>query len=317
MNITRGIKKTAVRGVLYGFEGIGKTSFAAALPDPLFLDLEEGTSQLDVARVGIATANDLRYSIAELIKDAQGFKSVVIDSADWAERVVADALLAENRKKSIEDFGFGKGFTMLAEEFAKLLGSLDLLISKGINVWFIAHAKTVRVSPPDMVDGYDRYELKLGKHTAPILKEWADVLLFANYETQIVKGNDGKLKGDGGKRRLIHCERSAAWDAKNRYGLPETVEMPKGKLPTEIAAIFTASPAAKPAQAKPAQANPTEAPFECLTDDQQTDLAGYYETEIGKSTIEKALEHFNCLTIGDFSKDQAQKVIDKIKSRIQ
>ncbi len=257
MKITKGKQKTAVRAVIYGVEGIGKTSLAALLPSPLFLDMEEGTHQLDVARASVESIAALAGSLAELATDTQGFKTVVIDSADWAERLASENLIKKSGKKSIEDFGFGKGFVMLAEEMARLLTACDTLISKGVHVVWIAHAKTIRVSPPDMVDGFDRYELKMAKQTAPIFKEWADLLLFANYELTIIKGNDGRVKGEGGKRRLLFAERDAAWDAKNRYGLPDKMPMEAGKLPAALAAIFAGEVTAKPKPAPVSTPTPT------------------------------------------------------------
>jgi hypothetical protein len=159
--------------------------------------------------------------------NAQGFKTIVIDSADWAEKLLIEWLLKTSGKKSIEDFGFGKGFTHVAEGFGRLLTQCDGLIAMGMHVVFVAHVKVVRTSPPDMTDGYDRWELKLSKQVAPLLKEWCDALLFCNYETR--------------KKRVIHTERSAAFDAKNRYGLepilPMTIE--------SLAPIF-AEPAKRP-----------------------------------------------------------------------
>jgi hypothetical protein len=98
-----------------------------------------------------------------------------------------------------------------------------------------------RTSPPDQTDGFDRYELKLTKQSAPLLREWCDLLLFCNYKTKLVEGSDGRLKATGGKDRVMHAEHSAAWDAKNRFGLPAEMPMEIGQL----AGIFGA-PTAKP-----------------------------------------------------------------------
>ena len=242
LKIERGRRHTPSRVVLYGTEGIGKSTLAAAFPSPVILDTEEGTHHLDVARVAVPSWDELKTAIAEI--GAQGqkeFKTVVIDSADWAERLLVEALLKEHRKKSIEDFGFGKGFTHLAEGFGRLLASCDGLVGLGFNVVFVAHAKVARTSPPDMTEGYDRYELKLTKQTAPLLKEWCDALLFANYEVRTTEGTDGRRKAVGGKRRVVHTERAAAWDAKNRYGLEPEVPMTIDAL----APIF-APPAKRP-----------------------------------------------------------------------
>jgi hypothetical protein len=92
-----------------------------------------------------------------------------------------------------------------------------------------------------MADGFDRYELKLTKQTAPLLKEWCDLLAFCNYKTTTTEGSDGRTKAVGGKRRLMHLERAAAWDAKNRYGLDSELPMTIDSL----APIF-AEPARRP-----------------------------------------------------------------------
>lgn len=245
LKIVRGPQRTPVRAVIYGTEGIGKTTLAAQFPEPLILDTEDGSSALDVARVSVPDWGTLEGSMLELARDPQGFKTVVIDSADWAERQILEQILRKAGKRSVEDFGFGKGYTILAEHFARLLTISDQLVDAGLNVVFVAHSKVQRTSPPDQDEGYDRYELKLTKQSAPLLKEWCDLLLFANYETKVVEGADGRKKAKGGKARIMHAQRSAAWDAKNRFGLPES--MPMGI--EALAPIFGA--ATKPATKKP------------------------------------------------------------------
>ena len=228
LNIQRGKRHTPVRAVIYGIEGIGKSTLAAAFPAPVILDTEEGTHHLDVARIPITSWEQLRSDVAEIGGKPSEFRTVVIDTADSAERLLIEHLLKENKWASIESAGYGKGFTVLAETFGRFLTQCDALIGVGLNVVFVAHSKTQKTSPPDMPDGFDRYELKLEKKTAPILKEWCDLLAFCNYKTTVSEGSDGRKKATGGKRRLMHLERAAAWDAKNRYGLdaelPMTIE---------------------------------------------------------------------------------------------
>jgi len=245
LKIVRGKQATASRVVVYGTEGIGKSTLAGQFPAPLVLDTEEGTHHLDVARVSCHDWVTLEGAMLELGRDRQGFETVVVDSADWAERHLVDHLLRKSGKRSIEEFGFGKGYTMLAEHFAKLLAAADGLVRNGLHVVFVAHSQVKRTSPPDQEEGYDRYELKLTKQTAPLLREWADALLFCNYKLKVVEGADGRMKARGGKERIIYAERSAAWDAKNRYGLaaelPMTIE--------SLAPLFASTPA--PAAPKP------------------------------------------------------------------
>jgi hypothetical protein len=228
MKITRGVRATAKRVIAYGVEGIGKSTLASQFPNAVVIDTEDGTNHLDVARVSVASWADLEGALHELIRDNQGFKTVVIDSIDWAERLLIDHLLRKANKRSIEDFGFGKGYTMVAEAVGRLLSVCDSLIDQGVNVVMVGHSTVKRVSPPDMDEGYDRYELKLTKQSGPLVKEWADCILFANYRTKLVAGEDGRTRAKGGRERVLHTERTAAFDAKNRYGLapelPMTIE---------------------------------------------------------------------------------------------
>jgi hypothetical protein len=241
LNIQRGMKWMPTKGLVYGLPGIGKSSLAAAFPSPVFLDTERGTSSLDVARIEIASWDELRQAIAELGSTRHEFKTVVIDSIDWAEEMLGQAICKEHSKASLQDFGYGKEAVYLREGIAKLTSACNGLIGAGMHVVFIAHAKIEKVSLPDLTDSYDRYTINLSKHVTPKVKEWCDVMLFCNYKTQTVEGKDKKTKAVGGKRRVMYAECSAAWDAKNRYGLeselPMTIE--------SLAPIF-AEPARRP-----------------------------------------------------------------------
>lgn len=238
LQIVRGIQKQPVGAVIYGWEGIGKTSLAAQFPNPLILDVEGGSHHLDVARVECGTFADLMAAVIALGTDARGFQTIVIDSIDRAEQSLCQKVADDSDKRSIEDFGFGRGYVMVAERMAKFLEACDHLLKCGLNVVLIAHAGVKRVSPPDQTDGFDRFELRMLKQTAPLVKEWADLLLFLNWDMRLVEGQDGKKKAVGGKARKMYAERSAAFDAKNRYGLP--AEMPLGIEP--LAHLFAAPP---------------------------------------------------------------------------
>jgi hypothetical protein len=225
LQITKGKTPGAVRAVIYGTEGIGKSTLAAQIPGALFLDVEGGADQIGIDRLRDLDWRGIEAAVRDLTANAQGYSALVIDTADWCEKALIENLLKRKGQDSIEGFGYGKGYTMIQEEFARFLGTLDELIAKGIHVVFVAHSTVKRLSPPDQTDGYDRYEMKLTKQVSPLLKEWADVVLFCNYKIQIVEGTDGRTKAQGGKDRLIFTAHSPAWDAKNRFGLPEEMPM--------------------------------------------------------------------------------------------
>jgi hypothetical protein len=223
MKITKGKQHRAQRVVIYGVESVGKSTFAAQFPKPLFLDVEGGTAHLDTDRAEINSAIELDEALTAC-KTAE-YQSIIIDSADWAERLILEHMLVTDKKKSVEDYGYGKGFVMLAEKFARLLSVADQLITVGKNVVFIAHSKVQRVEPPDLMSAYDRFELKLTKQSAPLLKEWADELWFFKFKTKTIESESGRSKGIGGKERIILTTHSAAYDAKTRSGLAEELPM--------------------------------------------------------------------------------------------
>lgn len=314
LNITRGKKQGAIRAVIYGTEGIGKSTLASQIPGALIIDTEDGTGQIEAARVLALDWRSIEHAIKELIADAQGFKAVVIDTADWLEKALIEHVLKQAGKKSIEDFGYGKGYTILQEHVVRFLGQVDQLIAKGIHVVFVAHSKVTRTSPPDQTDGYDRFELKLTKQVAPLLKEWADLVLFCNYRIQIVEGSDGKLKAQGGRERIMHAVHSAAWDAKNRFGLTEENPMEFA----QIAALFgaaqprTPAPAAMVAKAPAAvKPEPAPAPALALTDEQLTRIETL-STHRTIHLVESCLRSSNAIEVSELTPDQAAELIKQM-----
>ena len=223
MKIISGKQQRPQRVVIYGVESVGKTTFASKFPHPLFLDIEGGSNHLAVDRVAVSSWKELGECIQEAKRT--DYETIVIDSADWAERLAVEDLLATNKKQSVEDFGFGKGWVMTAEKVSRFLTALDTLIDAGKHVVVLAHSKVQRTEPPDILAAYDRYELKLSKQSSPLVKEWADELWFFRFKTKSVSNDGGKAKGIGGKERVIYTTHSAAYDAKTRSGLPDEIAM--------------------------------------------------------------------------------------------
>lgn len=256
--IRRGKITRPQKVVIYGPEGVGKSTLAGQTPEPVFLDTEGGTHHLDVARLdAVATWEEITATVAQLAKTDHPFKTLVIDTADWLEKRLAEHLCRKSNKDSIEDFGYGKGWVLLTEEFARFLNSVDALLARGIHVVFLAHSTVKKFESPDQAGSYDRFELKLSKQVAPLVKEWADVVLFANYVTKVAEKDNGKMRGIGGKERVLFATHSAAYDAKNRHGLSD-------KLPFTIEAL---SPVFGVAAAVPeAQAVRNQEPEPSLTD---------------------------------------------------
>ncbi len=283
MQITRGKQPGAQKVVLYGPEGIGKSTFASRFPEPVFIDTEGSTRHLDVARLPKPSSWTMLLDDVKYIRDTPGVcKTLIIDTLDWAEALCTQHVCDTAQKKGVEDFGYGKGYVYVAEEFGKLLNLLDEVIDRGINVLGTAHAKMRKFEQPEETGAYDRWEMKMSKNVAPLVKEWSDALLFANYKILTVRSGEDKktVKAQGG-RRTMYTAHHPCWDAKNRWGLPEEVEFDYSAITPHIyingGAVSTTAPAPIPApppvntpavpaaeppepDPAPAKAEPTPAP---------------------------------------------------------
>ena len=230
MEIIQGRLEQAQKVVIYGPEGIGKSTFAAEFPQPLFIDTEGSTAHLNVRRLPKPESWEKLLEEVRYTGNNPGIcKTLVIDTADWAERLCAAEVCARAKHSGIEDFGYGKGYVYLKEEFAKLLELLEKLKDTGINVVITAHAQMRKFEQPEETGAYDRWEMKLTKHVAPLVKEWADAVLFANFKT-IVTNIDGKGAAKGknkaqGNARVMYAAHHACWDAKNRWGLADELPL--------------------------------------------------------------------------------------------
>ena len=230
MKITKGKRARAQKVVIYGTEGIGKSSLASQFPEPLFIDTEGSTDNMVVARLDKPTSwIMLNNQIAFIKANPTVCKTLVIDTIDWAESLCVDNLCAMHGKKGIEDFGYGNGYVYAKEEMGRFLNKLQDLIEIGINVVLTAHAQIRKFELPDEMGSYDKYELKLGKktssQTAPLVKEWADLLLFCNYKTYLISQEKSTKKKAQGNQRVMYTEHNPAWDAKNRHGLPSELPL--------------------------------------------------------------------------------------------
>jgi hypothetical protein len=222
--VITGKQRKPLKMALYAVDGIGKSTFASMAPSPIFIQTEDGCHNIEVPKFPLAeTYDDVLDSIRTLFEQDHDYKTAVLDSVDFAEALIKRSVCEDHNISGIEDLGFGKGYVYAREKFDKMLAGLDALWVNGMNIIVIAHSDKVRTDDPTVSEQYDRYTLKLDKRNEPKLREWADIVAFANYDTIIKEAKDGlatvKRAVSYGKR-MLYLERSAAYDAKNRYGLP-------------------------------------------------------------------------------------------------
>jgi len=254
LKIKTGKIKRPVRMCIYGAEGIGKTTLASKAPDPLFIDLEKGSDLLDVKRVSdVDTWEQLLAVLREIKADPSVCKTLIIDTADRADSMCSEYVCAKHDVSGIESFGYGKGYTYLAEAFTQLLKALDVLVDTcGINIIITAHGKLRKQELPEESGAFDRWEMKLSKQVAPLVKEWCDTLLFCNYKTMVVE-TDNKTKKARGGTRVMYTSHNPCWDAKNRSGLPDVLPLDFSK----IAHLFSGAEAPKVNSSEKQDSSPT------------------------------------------------------------
>ena len=228
------------RIMIYGSEGVGKSTFAASAPNPIFIQTEDGLGEINCRKFPLANSlSEVLAELAALRDEPHEYLTVVIDSADWLERLIFDEVCKEFGVRSIEkaDGGYGKGYVHALTHWRKIIALLQELRDKrGMMVILVAHAKVERFEDPENA-AYDRYTPRLHKHAASLIAEWVDAVLFANKKFRVSKdGNDRAVAtpiGADGGERVIRTVGSPACIAKNRFGLP-------GEIPLSWTAFINA-----------------------------------------------------------------------------
>lgn len=231
---TNGVQTgVGLKAVIYGQEGVGKSTLATHFPGAVFIDCEGSTSRMNVRRLPRPTSwNMLTQEMDFVLESAKSkdYGTVIIDTFDWAERLALDELCAEHSVTGIEGIGYGKGWEFEKEKIGRFLDRTDKLISAGINVVLLCHAVSRKTTLPEETEEFDHWELKLGNKTtnkiAPLLKEWSDMTLFLAFRTNIIAVDDkGKKHKATSCERVIYTTKTAWWDAKNRFGLPDRMPL--------------------------------------------------------------------------------------------
>ena len=186
--ITHGIVERPHRVILCGVEKIGKSTWAAGAPNPVFLSLrgEEGVDSLDVSRFPVChSLNDVTNALESLVSEDHKFQTVVIDSLSTLEPLVWEHVCTQDKVESIEKVGggFGKGYIEAVKYWRDIMAALDYLRDeKGMGSILIGHVVIKTFSEPDG-GTYDSYELDINKKAVSALMRWSDAILFANCKT--------------------------------------------------------------------------------------------------------------------------------------
>ena len=217
----------APRIMLYGPHGLGKTTFGASAPNPIFILTEDGLGALAVDHFPLAKSyGQVIEAIGSLYSEEHSFNTVVIDSIDWLENLINQDI---ESKHDAKDLAYGKGAIIAANYWRNVLDGLSALRDeKGMAIVMVAHSEIKRFDSPE-VEPFDRYQPKIQARSSALIQEWCDCVFFTNFKTIVKKDDVGFNKtvsrGITTGERLMYTVERPAYYAKNRFSLPETLPL--------------------------------------------------------------------------------------------
>lgn len=216
------------RILLYGVAGVGKTTFAASAPAPVFIQTEDGLGTIAATAFPLAKSyEEVEQALGALYTEDHEFRTLIIDSIDWLEPLIWQHTCRINNWKDLEAPGYGKGYIAALDVWRGYIEGLNALRDeKGMTIIQIAHSDVKRFDSPEH-EPYDRYVIKLHAKASALVQEHSDVVAFANYRISTVKADIGfkksVVRAVGGGDRLLYVSERPAFLAKNRYSMPDSI----------------------------------------------------------------------------------------------
>lgn len=211
--ISAGKQERAPRVTVYGFDGVGKTRFAAGAPDPFFIDVNRGSFAYEVQRLVPDTWPETLEIVDAVEKGQIKCKSLVIDALGDLEHI-GNVEFFPGTTITKYDGGFGKGEDLAVTRWRELIAAIERVWLSGKTIIFVGHAQVKHFDDPTG-PGYDRFELAMRGKVAGIIRQWSDYVLFAREDISQQKVS-GDIKAVTNGTRWLHTHRTPAFDAKSR-----------------------------------------------------------------------------------------------------
>jgi len=225
IKINKGRKPRPRRVLVYGENGVGKSSFAAQWPTPVFLNLEDGIGDIDCDSTDVLSNLDEFYKALIAVSESQ-YETVVVDTIDWLEKLIFAVVASNAGKATVEDIGFGRGYQAVEQQWQDLLKGFTYLWSSGKHVLFTCHEQIEKFTNPEG-DSFNFWRPSLHAKGSGCITEWCDEVFFLRFRVNTITKDEGfgakRAIGIGGTDRVIKTTKTAGYEAKNRLGLPDEI----------------------------------------------------------------------------------------------
>lgn len=224
--IHKGRQRSPLTVTVYGVPGVGKTTFAASAPGAIVHDIEGSAKHLDVARIDAPeTWEAFLTELRELVSEKHSFQTYAVDTLDALEVLAVQHVCEKNNKQTLADFSWGGGYALLLQEWRIFLKALEQLRDKrGMNIVLVSHEHRKDIDDPE-IGRFAMYRPKLQEKAWALTNEWCDAVLFAQFDQALLEKDGQRARAIVSGRRVLRTQRGTGYVAKNRYGLPETIDL--------------------------------------------------------------------------------------------
>jgi len=217
--------------LIHGTHGVGKNTLAASMPKPIFVQTEDGSGQIDCAKMPVcASFAEFMEQLRMIYKEEHEYRTLVLDSLDWLEPLINAEVCDELSIKDISDAGFGAGYSHALKKFCEVIAALTAIHKdKNMAICLLAHSQ-IKSYQNLLGKDYDRFVIKLRDKVSDKFNEFVDILGFLHLPITTYSEKDGmkdSTKAVGGSKHVLSCYPHAAFESKNRYGIEADITIPK------------------------------------------------------------------------------------------